>query len=239
MEIIPAIDIKEGYCVRLRQGDYYQKTIFSDDPVAIAKQWAKLGAPRLHIVDLDGAQEGNPKNLETIAEIVLAVDIPVQMGGGIRSLEVIEKVLRLGIDRVILGTVAVKNPTLVAEACRRFGSSIVVSLDARNEYIAVKGWQERTGIPVVELLRQLAWLGVSRFIYTDITRDGTLTQPNFESIRQVIVASPRPVMVAGGISSLEHLQRLAQMGVEGAIIGLALYTGAIDLKQALETLFQC
>jgi len=236
MEIIPAIDIKEGYCVRLHQGDYLRETVFSDDPIAVAVRWARLGAPRLHIVDLDGAKEGSPQNLELIAEIVLAVDIPVQMGGGIRSLETIERVLGLGVDRVVLGTIAVRNPTLVAEACRRFGSSIVVSLDARNEYVAVRGWQERTGIPVAELLKQLAWLGVDRFIYTDIARDGTLTQPNFEAIREIQAISPRPIIAAGGISSLEHLRALAQIGVEGAIVGMALYTGAIDLRQALEAL---
>jgi phosphoribosylformimino-5-aminoimidazole carboxamide ribotide isomerase len=236
MEIIPAIDIRGGKCVRLYQGDYQQETVFSPDPVAVARQWQGLGAPRLHLVDLDGAASGEPGNLSVIQRIIVAVGLPIQMGGGLRRMEIVERLFGLGVKRVILGTAAVEDAKLVEEACRRFGDAIAVSIDARNGYAAIHGWRESSGIAAVELLRQMAALGVKRFIYTDIPQDGTLTAPNFKAIEELIGGTSLPIIAAGGIASLHHLERLAELGAEGAIVGKALYTGDIDLKEALASL---
>ncbi|MAH39558.1 MAG: 1-(5-phosphoribosyl)-5-[(5-phosphoribosylamino)methylideneamino]imidazole-4-carboxamide isomerase [Dehalococcoidales bacterium] len=234
MEIIPAIDIRNGNCVRLYQGDYGIETIFSDDPVEMAMEWQSLGALRLHIIDLDGAASGELCNLELITEIANAVLIPVQAGGGIRQMGTIEELLKVGVDRVILGTAAVEDAELVKEACRRFGQSIIVSLDAREGYLATHGWLKETELGAVEFVRSMATLGVRRFIYTDISRDGTLTEPNFNSIFELVDATRFPVVASGGISSLIHLKVLKKLGVSGAIIGKALYTKQINLKQALD-----
>lgn len=236
IEIIPAIDLKDGRCVRLYQGDYAKETVFSDDPLDVALKWQSLGAPRLHIVDLDGAAAGEPRNLEIVKTIASGLLIPIQLGGGIRTLETVETLLKLGVDRVILGTVAVEDHNLVAEACRRFRESIVVSIDAREGHVATHGWRQGTKVETLELIRSLVPLGVRRFIYTDIVRDGTLNGPDFASLTAVIEAIKLPVIAAGGISSLDHLKVLKKLGVEGAIVGKALYTGDIDLKQALGAL---
>ncbi len=233
MEIIPAIDIRNGNCVRLYQGDYGIETIFSDDPVEMALEWQSLGAMRLHIVDLDGAASGELCNLRLITEIANAVLIPVQVGGGIRQMGTIEELLKVGVDRVILGTAAVEDTELVKEACHRFGQSIIVSLDAREGYLATHGWLKETELKVVEFVRSMAKLRVRRFIYTDINRDGTLTEPNFSAIFELVDATRCPVVASGGISSLVHLKVLKKLGVAGAIIGKALYTKEINLKQAL------
>jgi phosphoribosylformimino-5-aminoimidazole carboxamide ribotide isomerase len=233
MEIIPAIDLRGGKCVRLYQGDYQQETVFSTDPVAVAQRWQGLGAPRLHLVDLDGAASGEPGNLSTIERILDVVKLPLQMGGGIRRMEIVERLFELGVERVILGTAALEDAQLVEESCRRFGDAIVVSLDARDGYAATHGWRESSGVAAVELLRQMAALGVRRFIYTDISRDGTLTAPNFKAIAELIASTTLPIIASGGIASLHHLERLAELGAEGAIVGKALYTGNIDLKEAL------
>ncbi len=233
MEIIPAIDIRNGNCVRLYQGDYGIETIFSDDPVEMALEWQSLGAMRLHIVDLDGAASGELCNLRLITEIANAVLIPVQVGGGIRQMGTIEELLKVGVDRVILGTAAVEDTELVKEACHRFGQSIIVSLDAREGYLATHGWLKETELKVVEFVRSMAKLRVRRFIYTDINRDGTLTEPNFSAIFELVDATRCPVVASGGISSLAHLKVLRKLGVDGAIIGKALYTKEINLKQAL------
>jgi phosphoribosylformimino-5-aminoimidazole carboxamide ribotide isomerase len=195
-----------------------------------------MGAPRLHIVDLDGAATGEIANLDIISDITHAMLIPVQLGGGIRNLKMIETLLKTGVDRVILGTAAVEDPQLVAEACKRFNSSIIVGIDARRGMIATRGWVEETNISAVELAEAMARKGVERFIYTDIERDGTLTEPNFGAISGFIDDLRLPVIAAGGITSLSHLTVLQKIGAEGAIIGKALYTGDIDLKEALETL---
>ena len=234
MEIIPAIDIRNGNCVRLYQGDYGIETIFSDDPVEMALEWQSLGAMRLHIVDLDGAASGELCNLRLITEIANAVLIPVQVGGGIRQMGTIEELLKVGVDRVILGTAAVEDTELVKEACHRFGQSIIVSLDAREGYLATHGWLKETELKVVEFVRSMAKLRVRRFIYTDINRDGTLTEPNFSAIFELVDATRCPVVASGGISSLAHLKVLRKLGVDGAIIGKALYTKEINLKQALD-----
>ena len=215
------------------QGDYSQETIFSDDPVEVALNWQSQGATRLHIVDLDGAATGEPCNLNIVKEIGNAVLVPTQLGGGIRQLETIEQVLKAEIERVILGTVAVENPELVEEACRKFSESIIVSIDAREGHIAIHGWQQQTELRMIELAKSMAQLGVKRFIYTDISRDGTLTEPDFATIAELVNSIRLPIIVAGGISSLSHLKLLSQLGVEGAIVGKALYTGDINLKQAL------
>jgi len=199
-------------------------------------QWQSLGAPRLHIVDLDGAASGELHNLDIITEIASAVLIPTQLGGGIRQLETIEQLLKAGIERIILGTAAVEDPKLIKEACRKFSESIIVGLDAREGHIATRGWQRQTELEAIEFAKSMAKLGVKRFIYTDISRDGTLTEPNFTAITELVDAVRLPIIAAGGISSLTHLKILKQLGVEGAIVGKALYTGDINLKQAISTI---
>jgi phosphoribosylformimino-5-aminoimidazole carboxamide ribotide isomerase len=220
--------------VRLFQGDYSRETIFNDNPLEVAMQWQALGAPRIHIVDLDGAASGDVTNLEVIETIAAAVLVPTQLGGGIRSLETITKVLNLGIERVILGTVAVENEQLVKDACRKYPDSIIVSIDAREGQVATRGWLKGTELNAVKLAQGMACLGVRRFIYTDISRDGTLTGPNLDAIKELIEATGMPVIAAGGISDIAHVKQLKQIGAEGAIIGKALYTGNIKLKEALE-----
>ncbi len=215
------------------QGDYQRETVFSDDPLDVALKWQSMGAPRLHIVDLDGAATGESSNLEIIRNITEAMLIPVQMGGGIRRIETIEALLKAGIDRVILGTAAVEDPQLIIEACRRYRESIIVGIDARNGLIATRGWVKETGLTAIELAESMAKKGVRRFIYTDIERDGTLTEPNFAAISGFIDELGLPVIAAGGIASLNHLKVLQKLGAEGAIIGKALYTGDIDLKEAI------
>ncbi len=233
MEVIPAIDLKGGKCVRLYQGDYSKETVFSEDPTEMALHWQSLGARHLHIVDLDGAAKGKLWHATLIEEIARMVRIPIQVGGGLRRIEAIEQALELGVARMILGTAAIDDQDLIKEACRRFGNRVIVSIDARDGYVATHGWQESTAVTAIELAEMMASFGVERFIYTDISRDGTLTEPNYDSVHELSVKTRLPIIVAGGISSLEHLKRLAKLGVEGAIVGRALYTGDIDLKAAL------
>jgi len=192
-----------------------------------------MGAPRIHIVDLDGAASGEIVNLEIIKNIASAMLIPVQLGGGIRSLETVGEMLKAGIERVILGTAAVEDPNFIAEACRRYRESIIVGIDARNGQVATRGWVKETDLTAVEFAKSMIKIGVSRFIYTDIERDGTLTEPNFSAIAAMIDTIGMPVIAAGGISSLNHLKMLQKLGAEGAIVGKALYTGAINLKQVI------
>lgn len=239
MEVIPAIDLKDGRCVRLYQGDFDKVTVFSDDPSEMARRWQDAGARRIHVVDLDGTQAGRPTNLEAISGILAAVNAPVQLGGGIRTHEDVQRMLGMGVERVILGTAAVEDADLVARLCKDFGkASIIVSVDARDGRVTTHGWVESTQVEATGLLRQMAELGVDRFVYTDVARDGTLTEPNFATVGRLVEETGKSIIAAGGISSIEHLIRLAEVGVEGAIIGRALYTGDIDLKQALDTLQQ-
>jgi len=226
--------LRNGKCVRLYQGDYNRETVFSEDPLEVALKWQSLGAPRIHLVDLDGAAAGEVVNLEIIETIANAVLVPTQLGGGIRTLETILRLLKMGVERAILGTAAVENADLIKEACRKYAESIIVSIDARAGQVATRGWLQGTDLKAVSLARDMASLGVRRFIYTDIIRDGTLTGPNYDALGELIEAVDRPVIAAGGISSLDHLRVLKRIGVEGAIIGKALYTGDIDLKKALE-----
>jgi phosphoribosylformimino-5-aminoimidazole carboxamide ribotide isomerase len=225
--------LKNGRCVRLYQGNYNQETVFSDDPLDMALKWQSMGAPRLHIVDLDGARDGKLVNLEIINEITKALLIPVQLGGGVRDIESVEKLLKLGVERVILGTAAVESPDLVAETCRRFRDSIIIGIDARDDSVATRGWLSDTGRTAADLALSMVEYGARRFIYTDINRDGTLTEPNFSAISAMVETVKLPIIAAGGVSSLNHLKMLKKLGVEGAIVGKAIYTGDINLKQAL------
>ena len=195
-----------------------------------------MGASRLHIVDLDGAASGEIGNIDIIQNIASAMLIPTQLGGGLRNIETIQKILTLGIERVILGTVAVENPKLVEEACKRFNDYIIVSIDARDGFVATNGWVKETNLTTVQFAESMVKLGARRFIYTDIVRDGTLTEPNFTAIAELVHSTRVPVIAAGGISSILHLKMLKQLGVEGAIVGKALYTGDIKLKEAMAEL---
>lgn len=233
MEVIPAIDLRQEKCVRLYQGDYDTETIFSEDPVSMARHWQSLGARRLHIVDLDGAAQGEPCNDSVVGKIVGQMNIPVQVGGGIRTIESVKRFLDLGVDRVILGTVAIESPELVKEACRQFNGHIVVSIDARDGYVKGRGWKAGSDLTTGEVIQQMESCGVGRFIYTDISRDGTLTEPNFAEIERFVSQTSKPVIAAGGITSVRHLTKLAGLGVEGTIVGRAVYTRDIDLKEAL------
>lgn len=232
MEVIPALDLRQGKCVRLYQGDYGKETVFSHEPVAIALRWQAQGAKRLHLIDLDGAAEGKLCNEPTIKEILKAVTLQVQIGGGIRQLETIYKLLSLGASRVILGTAAIEDRELVTEACRRFGESIVIAIDAEDGYVKSHGWRKGSTTTAEELINRMTDLGARRFIYTDISRDGTLTEPNFDAIANLVAQTSLPIIASGGISNIAQLKRLAQIGVEGAIVGRALYTGDVDLEAA-------
>jgi phosphoribosylformimino-5-aminoimidazole carboxamide ribotide isomerase len=236
MDIIPAIDLKDGRCVRLYQGDFAQATVYGDDPVAMARRWADLGATRLHVVDLDGAKGGRPVNTDAVLGIVRALKIPVQLGGGLRREEDIVAALALGVERVILGTAAVAQSDLVARVAARFGEQIIVGVDARNGLVATDGWTSTVDVRATDLVRHVASLGVRRVIYTDISRDGTLTEPNFAALAELIRPGGPAIIVSGGIAITDHLLRLSKLGAEGAIVGKALYTGAIDLTDALAAL---
>jgi phosphoribosylformimino-5-aminoimidazole carboxamide ribotide isomerase len=233
VEVIPAIDLRGGKCVRLYQGDYSRETIFSDDPLDVALRWQSMGARRLHLVDLDGAASGESGNLGVVERIVGELKIPVQLGGGIRSLASVKRILGVGVERVILGTGAVENQELVRMACCEGKENIIVGIDVRDGCVATHGWRKGTNIVAAEFVRQMMTLGVGRFIYTDVARDGTLTEPNFDAIEEMVKFTECNVIAAGGISSVEHLQKLSCLGVEGAIIGRAIYTGDIDLEEAL------
>lgn len=237
MEIIPAIDILEGCCVRLYQGDYTRSQIYNQEPVAVAKEWVAQGATRLHLVDLDGAKKGEPVNLKAIAALINAVDVPVQVGGGLRTRAAVADLLAIGAHQVILGTVAVEQPQLVAQLCAEFPQQIIVGIDARDGKVATRGWLETSEILATELGQQMAKLGVAAIIYTDIHRDGTLKGPNLAALREMAQAVDIPVIASGGVSSITDLLSLLALeplGVRSVIIGRALYTGDISLKEALQ-----
>lgn len=235
MILYPAIDLKEGQCVRLVRGDMDQATVFNDDPAAQASAFAEAGASWLHLVDLDGAFAGKPMNARAVESIVNEVDIPVQLGGGIRTLATIESWLACGVMRVILGTVAVKDPDLVREACRKFPGHVAVGIDARGGRVAVEGWAEETELQTVDLARRFADVGVDAIIYTDIDRDGVLQGANIPATAELARAVRVPVIASGGVSSLTDIRAIiAEKRIAGAIIGRALYDGRIDLKEALK-----
>jgi len=236
MVVIPAIDLKDGRCVRLEQGAKDRETVYSLDPVAVARSFEAAGAERIHVVDLDGAFEGMPKNWDVLQRIVDAVDVPVQTGGGIRSLDAVARLLDAGVDRVILGTLALKNPAAVAEACARFGGDrVLVGIDAKDGRVAVEGWVEQSGVPAFDLALKMKEAGVREIVYTDISRDGMLTGPNLAAIERMLETG-LGVVASGGVSSVDDivaLARLSKRGVTGAIVGKAIYAGRVDLKEAI------
>ena len=234
MEVIPAIDVRGGRCVRLYQGDFQRETVFSDDPFPMALRWQEQGGPRLHVVDLDGAATGEPTHLELISAIVSALDIPVQVGGGIRSVATARAWLEAGVERVVIGTAAVRNPDMVRDVCREHGSQrVVVSMDARDGMVALQGWTEASDISVLELARRMAGLGVTRLLYTDIARDGMLTGPDLDTNARLVQETGLAVLASGGVASVDDIRRLVPTGVEGVIVGRALYTGAVSLPDAV------
>ena len=233
MRLYPAIDLKDGKCVRLLQGDYDQVTVFGDQPEAMAKKWEEEGGAFLHPVDLDGAKAGKSMNDEASKRIVETVTIPVELGGGIRTLEDIERKLELGVYRVILGSIAVKQFSIVEEAIKRFGPErIVVGVDAKEGMVAIEGWQEVSQKEALAFCKELEAVGVRTVIYTDIPKDGMMSGPNIEETARLVRASSLPIVASGGVSSMADLEHVEAIGVEGAIIGKAIYTGAIDLKEA-------
>ncbi|MEO0947836.1 MAG: 1-(5-phosphoribosyl)-5-[(5-phosphoribosylamino)methylideneamino]imidazole-4-carboxamide isomerase [Cyanobacteria bacterium J06641_5] len=236
LEVIPAIDILGGKCVRLYQGDYAQSEVFGDDPATMAQRWAAEGATRLHLVDLDGAKSGEPTNTEAIAAVVAALDIPVQVGGGLRDRDRIAALFDLGVERAIVGTIAVEQPELVRQLCQEFPGKIVVGIDARQGKVATRGWLETSEISAVDLARQMDDFGAAAIIYTDIQRDGTLTGPNREALQELAEAISIPTIASGGIGSVTDLLNLLALvasGVNGAIVGRAIYNGDIVLSEAL------
>ena len=237
MDILPAIDLRNGHCVRLTQGDYDRETVFDDDPAAVAKRWVDQGARRIHVVDLDGAREGIRANADAVAAIVEAIDIPVQLGGGVRDAAEARRLIDLGVDRVIMGTAAIEAPDEVQKAVEDVGSvHVIVGVDAKDGMVQTRGWIEESTVTAIDLAQQMVKLGVRRFIYTDTSRDGTLTHPNFEAVAELGENLRYPIIVAGGIASIDDLVGLAKLGVEGAISGMAIYSGALDLKKAIETI---
>jgi len=235
MIIYPAVDIKDGRCVRLLQGRFDSETVYGDDPVEMAEKWASIGAEWLHVVDLDGARSGISKNRSIIADIVKKVKIPVQTGGGIRTIDDIDEVIALGAARVVLGTAAVKNPRLLKEAVDNYGDKIAVGIDAKNGKVAVEGWETLSSHDAVEFAKRVEQYGVSVIIYTDISTDGMLSGPNLKAVEMVVGAVGIDIIASGGVSSIQDLINLKNTGAAGAITGKAIYTGAIDLSVALRT----
>jgi phosphoribosylformimino-5-aminoimidazole carboxamide ribotide isomerase len=237
MLIIPAVDIRGGKCVRLRQGRLDAETIFSDDPVAMGLKWQAAGASLLHVVDLDGAFTSQPQNLEVIGRLRRALDIPMELGGGLRTLETMAAYADLGVDRLILGTVALKDPDLAARACAEFPGRIAFGLDAKDGWLKVEGWTESSHKTALEVARSLAPLKPAALIYTDISRDGVKKGVNLTATRALAEAVDLPVIASGGVSSLKDIEALLplqQVGVVGVIVGRALYDGNLDLKEALK-----
>ena len=236
MQVIPAIDLLDGKCVRLYQGDYNQASVFNDNPVEVALQWAAEVATRLHLVHLDGAKEGKSVNLSVIEAIARAIDIPVQVGGGLRDRTGVARLLKIGVQRAILGTVAVEQPELVTQLCQEFPNQIVVGIDARNGMVATRGWLETSEVAATDLAQRMAQQGAAAIIYTDIHRDGTLSGPNMDALRELAQAIEIPVIASGGVSSLTDLLSLLSLeplGVTGVIVGRAIYTGDVSLKEAV------
>ena len=236
MEVIPAIDLLGGKCVRLYQGDYNQASVFNDNPVEVAREFCAEGATRLHVVDLDGAKEGKSVNLPVIEAIAKAIDIPVQVGGGLRDRTGVFNLLNTGVKRAILGTVAVEKPDLVTQLCDEFPQQIVVGIDARDGKVATRGWLETSEVLATDLARRMAQQGAAAIIYTDIHRDGTLAGPNMDALRELAESIDIPVIASGGVSSLTDLLSLSSLeliGVTGAIVGKAIYTGDVSLKEAV------
>jgi phosphoribosylformimino-5-aminoimidazole carboxamide ribotide isomerase len=237
MLIIPAVDIKKGRCVRLLQGREDSETVFSDDPSAMAARWEGEGAELVHVIDLDGAFSKGPQNVEAVKRILDRVDIPIQLGGGIRSMETISTYLDLGVGRVILGTEAIRNPSLVEQACKAFPNRIMVGIDARKGMVAIEGWTQTTEQKAVEMAIGIEGLGLAGIIFTDINKDGMQTGPNIEETKRMAESVSTPIIASGGVGNINDIKALAKLeplGVVGIITGRALYDGRLDLKQALE-----
>ena len=234
MEVIPAIDLRGGRCVRLYQGDYAQETVYSDDPLETALRWVDMGATRLHIVDLDGARDGSPANLAAVERISSAAGVPVHLGGGIRDLNTARTAIDSGVSRIMLGTAAVEDTDLISTLLSEIGNErVIVSVDAKDGRLALHGWLQGSDALATDLVADMAALGVKRFLYTDISRDGTLTEPNFDGVSALVNQRNIRLIAAGGIATVAHLQRLAKLGAEAAIVGRAIYTGDIDLREAI------
>ena len=234
MEVIPAIDLRDGKCVRLTQGDYDRETVFSDDPIAVAERWVVSGARRIHVVDLDGARDGVRANAAVVERIAREADVPLQVGGGIRTADDAAGLIDLGVDRVIFGTAAVETPAEVESAVARLGPEhVVVGLDARDGFISTRGWLENTGLSALDLVQDMAARGVTRYLHTDVGRDGTLTGPNVDAIEDILSNVRISLVAAGGFAELSHLAEVAKIGVEAVVIGTAIYTGAIDFEDAV------
>ena len=237
MLIFPAIDIRGGKCVRLLKGDFAQETVFSDDPAAMARKWQQQGAQFLHLVDLDGALAGKSQNLATVRAILAVVTIPVELGGGIRTMANIDEVLALGVRRIILGSVAVHDPDLVKAACAKYGNRVVVGIDAKDGIVAVDGWGVSGNVQVGSLAKAMAEAGVRTIIYTDIARDGTLEGVNVEATARLARESGIRIVASGGVKSVEDIRALKAYekdGIEGVIVGKSIYMGTLDLQEAIE-----
>jgi len=237
VKIIPAVDIKGGRCVRLTQGKEDQETVYSDNPQAMAEHWDEQGAQLIHVVDLDGAFQGLPKNVDLIKDIIYSSTVDIQVGGGIRSLEAIAAYVNAGVYRVILGTIAHENPSFVEEACKQFPGKIIIGIDAQDGKVAIKGWTEVSEQTAADLAQSMEPMGVAGFIFTDISRDGMLQGPNLDSIRQFAQATSLPIIASGGISGIQDVVSLLSLkseGVEGMITGKALYDKRLDFKEALK-----
>lgn len=234
MRIYPAIDIIGGQCVRLVQGDYSQKTTFAENPLEVAKQWEEQGGEFIHLVDLDGAKSGDMPNFELISEIARTVSVPVEVGGGVRNLDCVKRYLNAGIERVIIGTSAIRNPAFVREAVSLFGDRIAVGIDAKDGRVAISGWEEVSDMTALDLAKQMEGFGVKNIIYTDIATDGMLSGPNLKAMKEMVSAVEVDIVASGGVSSIEDIRHLKETGVEGAIVGKALYTGDVSLGQAIE-----
>lgn len=233
MEIWPAIDLREGNCVRLQQGDYQRETIFGEDPAAMARHWVEQGAERLHIVDLDGARSGDAENLPAVRAILNAVDVPCELGGGIRNETTIRQLLDAGISRLVVGTLALRDPDWFRRMCRMFPGRLVLGIDARDGLVATDGWLSTSKTPAVEMAQQFAGEAIAAVVYTDIATDGMLTGPNVEAMRQMKRSVDWPVVASGGVSCADDVTRLADAGLDGCIIGRALYDGKLNLAAAL------
>lgn len=233
MRMYPAIDLKDGQCVRLLKGEFDKKTVYSENPLETALLWQESGADFLHIVDLDGARSGEGKNRKVIKEIARKVNMKVQTGGGIRTMEDISSLLEEGVERVILGTAAVKNFALVEEAVKKYGDRIAVGIDAKDGFAATDGWEKVSELRAVDFAKKVEAVGVKTIIYTDIATDGALCGPNVEAMREMVENTSLDVIASGGVSSLDDIKALLKTGVEGAITGRAIYTGSLDLKEAV------
>ncbi|BAQ11886.1 phosphoribosylformimino-5-aminoimidazole carboxamide ribonucleotide isomerase [Bacillus sp. OxB-1] len=234
MILFPAIDIRGGKCVRLIQGDYDQEVVYNDSPTEMAKEWQRQGAEFIHVVDLDGAKTGDSLNREAIEEIAKSVEVPVQVGGGIRSMEIVDSHIANGVSRVIIGTAAIQDKQFLKEAVEKYGSKIAVSIDARNGFVATDGWTETSEVKAVDLLAELVEIGVETVVYTDIAKDGMLQGPNFQELDVMNNASTIDIIASGGVSTEEDIRKLREMNMYGAIIGKALYEGKLSLEKVLE-----